>query len=221
MSSDGTGAKDTHEVSKASILNRCGSRDMCITGLLIMPSLLFNPNTFGRVAQFLLFWFFAALLGKKNSIVMTLFVITGIVLFNLLVPYGRALASFGAFKITEGALLAGIHRAVTMEGLIILSKASIQKDLRFPGAFGGLLGESLRMFAALTDRKRRISPKTLIADIDAVLFDISGTLQGVAAPADVCEARPGAVKKTTAAGIIMLAAAVLASWGIFAVGIIL
>jgi heptaprenyl diphosphate synthase len=196
---------------------------MCISGLLIMPSLLFNPNTCGRIAQFLLFWFFVSLTGKKNNIVLTFFVIAGIVLFNLFAPYGRVLASFGIFKITEGALLSGIHRAVTMEGLIMLSKASIQKDLQLPGALGGLLGESLRVFAILTERKRRISPKTFVADIDAVLFDISGTLYDVPAvvSTDACEALPAATQKTTAAGIVMLSVAVLASWGIFVAGIML
>ncbi|MDR2194376.1 MAG: hypothetical protein LBP19_07925 [Treponema sp.] len=201
-------------MSASSILDQCGSRDLGIAGLLIMPSLVFNPNTFGRTAQFLLFWLFASLLGKKSNTAMTLFVIAGIVLFNLLAPYGRVLASFGVFKVTEGALLTGLHRAVTLEGLIMLSKASIRNNLRVPGALGGLLGESLRLFAALTGRKRRISPKTLVADIDTVLFDISGTIHDDSAP-------PDAAKKTSAAGIVMLAAAALASWGIFAAGLIL
>jgi heptaprenyl diphosphate synthase len=177
-----------------------------------MPSLLFNPNTFGRIAQFLLFWFFAATLGKKNNMSATFLVIAGVVLFNLLTPYGRVLASFGAFRITEGALLAGIRRAVTLEGLIMLSKAGVRQDLRLPGAFGGLLGESLRIFAALAGQKRRISPKSLVADIDAILFDLSET--------GASGEPPAAAHKTTASGMLMLAAAVLASWGIFAAGML-
>jgi heptaprenyl diphosphate synthase len=185
-----------------------------------MPSLLFNPNTFGRIAQFLLFWFFAAMLGKKNNMPTTFLVIAGIVLFNLLAPYGRVLASFGAFRITEGALLTGIHRAVTLEGLVMLSKAGIQQDLRLPGVFGGLLGESLRIFAALAGRKRRISPKSLVADIDAILFELSETEEPLS-PIDASGALPvAAQKKTTASGVFILVAAVLASWGIFAVGML-
>jgi heptaprenyl diphosphate synthase len=181
-----------------------------------MPSLLFNPNTFGRIAQFLLFWFFAALLGKKNNMPATFLVIAGVVLFNLFAPYGRVLASFGAFRITEGALLTGVHRAVTLEGLVMLSKAGIQQDLRFPGAFGGLLGESLRIFAALAGLKRRISPKSLVADIDAILFALSKPDEPLPSHTDASGAAPA--HKTTASGMAMLAAAVLASWGIFAAG---
>jgi heptaprenyl diphosphate synthase len=185
-----------------------------------MPSLLFNPNTFGRIAQFLLFWFFAAMLGKKNNMPTTFLVIVGIVLFNLLAPYGRVLASFGAFRITEGALLTGIHRAVTLEGLVMLSKAGIQQDLRLPGAFGGLLGESLRIFAALAGRKRRISPKSLVADIDAILFELSETGEPLSS-INASGALPAAAQKTTASGVFILVAAVLASWGIFAAGMLL
>jgi heptaprenyl diphosphate synthase len=179
-----------------------------------MPSLLFNPNTFGRIAQFLLFWFFAAALGKKTSVPATVLVIAGIVAFNLLAPYGRVLASFGAFRITEGALLAGIRRAVTLEGLIMLSKAGVRQDLRLPGAFGGLLGESLRIFAALTGRKRRLSPKSLVADIDAILFELSAADEPLPPHTD-------AAQKTSASGMVILAAAVLASWGTFAAGTLL
>jgi heptaprenyl diphosphate synthase len=186
-----------------------------------MPSLLFNPNTFGRIAQFLLFWFFAATLGKRTNIPATFLVIAGIVLFNLLAPYGRVLASFGAFRITEGALLAGIRRAVTLEGLIMLSKAGVRQDLRLPGAFGGLLGESLRIFAALTGRKRRISPKSLVADIDAILFELSTTGEPLPSHTDESAAPPVAPHKTPAPGMFILAAAVLASWGIFVAGILL
>ncbi|MDR2446397.1 MAG: hypothetical protein LBD58_03760 [Treponema sp.] len=207
-------------MSGTKIVGRCGSQALCIAGLLIMPSLLFNPNTFGRIAQFLLFWFFAAMLGKKNNMPTTFMVIAGVVLFNLIAPYGRVLASFGAFRITEGALLAGIHRAVTLEGLIMLSKASIQQDLRIPGVFGGLLGESLRIFAALAGQKRRISPKSLVADIDAILFEVSKTGEPLPSPTDAHGVSPVAAHKATASGMFMLAAAVLASWGIFAAGML-
>ncbi|MDR0375086.1 MAG: hypothetical protein LBH85_05115 [Treponema sp.] len=204
-------------MSGAKIARQCGGNALCIAGLLAMPSLLFNPNTFGRIAQFLLFWFFAAALGKKNNMPATFLMIAGVVLFNLLAPYGRTLASFGAFRITEGALLAGLHRAATLEGLIMLSKASVRQDLRLPGVFGGLLGESLRIFAALAGQKRRVSPKSLVADVDAILFELSA-IEAPPPPPDASEAAPVAACKTTASGMLTLAAAVLASWGIFAAG---
>jgi heptaprenyl diphosphate synthase len=182
------------------------ARSLCGAGLLIMPSLLFNPSTIGRIAQFLLFWLFAALLGKKTNVLMTVLVLFCVIFFNILIPYGRIMWSFGVFTLTEGALWGGIRRAVTLEGLIMLSKACVRDDLRFPGFFGAVLGESFRMFAALTAYKRRISPKTFIADIDAALFEIS-------AQREKPHNRPPV--RASALGWFFLAAAVIVSWLFF------
>jgi hypothetical protein len=83
------------------------------------------------------------------------------------------------------------------------------------------LSESLRIFAALAERKRRISPKSLVADIDAILFELSETGEPLPSQTDAgCPLR-SAAQKTTASGVLALAAAVLASWGICAAGMLL
>jgi heptaprenyl diphosphate synthase len=188
-------------------------RDLCIAGLIIAPSFLFNTNSYGKIIQFLLFWIAAFFLKKRKfpvkSIVTTLLVMGGVVFFNLLAPYGRALWTFGAFKITEGALWTGIDRAVTLEGLIMLSKASAPPDLRLPGRFGALIGESLRLFALTIEKteKLRISPKTFIADIDALLFALSREAPEAS--------EQTAAEKSSFWGIAALIGAVLLSWTIF------
>jgi heptaprenyl diphosphate synthase len=151
------------------------SRALCIAGLCAMPALVFNPSPVWRVFQFLFFWFLAWLSGKKNNPLITILIILGILLFNLLVPYGRVLFTLGAFRITEGALLAGLQRGVTLEALVMLSRFSIRRDLRLPGAFGQLLGESFRIFGLIMDRKRIITRGNLMAGIDALLIELSET----------------------------------------------
>jgi hypothetical protein len=42
-----------------------------------------------------------------------------------------------------------------------------------PGAFGELLGESLRIFSGMMDRKISVTGKNLIAEIDNLLFELS------------------------------------------------
>jgi heptaprenyl diphosphate synthase len=153
--------------------NIFGARALFITGLIIMPALLFNPSTEYRILQFLFFLFLAWLSGNRINFIFTILIIAGIAAFNLIVPYGRVLFSIGAFKVTSGALTAGIHRAVTLEALVMLSKASIRHDLKIPGAFGELLGESLRIFSVMTDRKYHITGKTFFADIDRLLLELS------------------------------------------------
>jgi heptaprenyl diphosphate synthase len=191
-----------------------GPNALAIAGLVIMPALLFNPSTLLRILLFLFFWFLAALAGKKNNPFLTLLVILGIVAFNLIVPYGRVLFTVGPIKITQGALTAGIHRAVTLEALIMLSRLAIRPDLKLPGLFGSLIGESFRVFALLMNQKRRVTSKTLIADIDSLLFELSADAVEAHEPdsekaSDCCVDKP---VKTKPAGYVILVVVVILSW---------
>ena len=183
-------------------------------GLTIMPALLFNPSTPFRVLLFLFFWFLAALAGKKNNSFITILVIFGIVAFNLIIPYGRVLFTVGPLKITQGALIAGIHRAVTLEALVMLSRLAIRPDLRIPGLFGELIGESFRVFALLMNQKRRVSRKTLIADIDRLLFELSADVQATPEPVSGYEPNTNAAvtSRTKPAGYVVLVVIVILSW---------
>jgi len=179
------------------------ARALFIAGLLIMPALLFNPSTEHRVLQFVFFWFLVWLSGKRTNILFTFLVITGIIAFNLIIPYGRVLFNIGSFKITSGALTAGIHRAVTLEALIMLSKVSVRQDLKIPGAFGELLGESFRIFSVMTSGKYRITGKTFFADIDNLLLELS---EGEIPNPDV------QITRTKPVGYVILAVVVVLSW---------
>ena len=153
--------------------NAFSAKALFITGLLIIPALLFNPGTEYRVMQFLFFWLLAFLCGKKTNFIFTVLITFFIIAFNLIIPYGRVLFSIGAFKITSGALEAGIHRAVTLQALVMLSKVTIRQDLQLPGAFGKLLSESLQMFSVIMSRKYKVTGKNLIADIDNIMLELS------------------------------------------------
>ncbi|MDR1128765.1 MAG: hypothetical protein LBL20_05580 [Treponema sp.] len=176
--------------------------------LVIMPALLFNPDTLTRVLQFLFFWFLAWLSGRKNNPVITILIILVIVFFNLLVPYGRVIASLGPFRITAGSLLAGIHRAVTLEALIMLSRAAIRPDLKLPGAFGEILGESFRIFSRIAERGIAVRGADICAGIDGLMLELSAEAAGAALPrAGVPAARP-----LSFPALASLALAVLLAW---------
>jgi len=185
------------------------ARVLCIAGFLIMPALLFNPFVISRAIQFIFFWFLAWLSGKKNKPLFTFLVMLGIVIFNLIVPYGRVLFSAGVFKITSGALLTGINRAVTLEGLIMLSRFTIRQDLKIPGLFGELIGESFRIFAVIMNQKQHITRKNLIADIDRLMLDLSGD---TSQPTMSSVSRQACSSDTKPAGFVILAAVVILSW---------
>ncbi|MFP3042330.1 Gx transporter family protein [Treponema primitia] len=181
-----------------------GSGELCLAGLLMMPAMVFNSDPYFRVMQFLFFWFLAWLSGKKNNPLITILIILGIVAFNLTVPYGQVLFSLGPVRITVGALLAGLQRAVTLEGLIMLSRAAIRRDLSLPGPFGELMGESFRILALVQERKHTITKKNLAMDIDNLMIELCET----ETPGETTAGQRG----STAAGRIILAAAVILAW---------
>jgi heptaprenyl diphosphate synthase len=188
------------------------ARSLCIAGLLMMPAMLFNPNPLLRLAQFLFFWFLAWLSGAKNNPLVTIFIILCVIAFNLIVPYGRVLYTIGVFRITSGALIAGIQRAVTLEGLIMLSRFSIRRDIHIPGRFGALVGESFRVFALILDRKERVTRKNIIADIDRLMIELSGDEPGGQGEASPAGSSAVLAFRTGTAGLVILAAAIILAW---------
>jgi heptaprenyl diphosphate synthase len=211
-----------------------------MAGLCMMPALLFNPSTEGRILQFLWFWALSALAGKRNNPAVTILVMLGITAFNLLVPYGRVLFSLGGFNVTSGALLAGLRRGATLEGLFMLSRLTIRRDLRLPGGFGTLLGESFRIFSLMTEREGRGAPAALpdsapaqagrvslrgrleavIGRIDGLMLELdppeaapeAGPAFGPASGRDTPPAGAEGRRHSPLPGIAILAAAVIAAW---------
>ncbi|MDR2479427.1 MAG: Gx transporter family protein [Treponema sp.] len=131
---------------------------------------LFNPSIPSRVLQFVFFCFLAWFSGKKNNLLLTAAVIAGIVFFNLLVPGGKVLFQIGQLHITQGSLLLGTGKAVTLEGLVMLSSACIKSDLRLPGRIGSLLAESMRLLEFLREHKGIINRGSVIEGIDNLML---------------------------------------------------
>ena len=183
--------------------NIFGAKALFIAGLAILPAVLFNPSVEYRCLQFLFFWVLAVISGKKTNFLFTVLITAFIIVFNLLIPYGKVLFSVGAFKITSGALEAGVFCAVTLQALVMLSKVTIRNDLKLPGAFGQLLSSSLQYFSVILNRKHRITGKNLIADIDTLMFELGGER--------ISQADTAAIK-TKPAGYVILIVAVIISW---------
>ena len=183
------------------------ARGLCAAGLLMMGALAFNPNPYIRSVQFLFFLSLAWFAGKKTNVPVTIAVMAGIVAFSLLAPYGQVLFSIGAFRITRGAVEGGLQRAATLEGLIMLSRFSIRRDLRLPGSLGKLIGESFRMLASIQERRSAVSGKNFVAGLDALMMELDKTEEP---PAEAAGEAPR--RGSTGAGRIILAAAVILSW---------
>jgi heptaprenyl diphosphate synthase len=98
----------------------------------------------------------------------------------------------------------------------MLSRISIRQDLKIPGGFGELIGESFRFFAVIMDSRQRITRKNLTGDIDALMLELSEdspASPGMPPAAEGTTAEtPAPKQRTTAAGFIILALVVFLSW---------
>ena len=119
--------------------------------------------------MFVLFAIAAHFAGKRLSFVTTIVVSAGIIVFNLLVPSGRVLARLGPIVITQFALTDGIMKALTFEGLMLLSKASIMQGLKLPGKLGGIVSSAFLYYDRIIEYKGKIRAATLSADADAMM----------------------------------------------------
>ena len=188
------------------------ARALCTAGFMIMPIILFSPAIV-RLILFLFFWFLAWLCGKKNNPFITMSIFISIVAFNILPPRGELLAVIGSLHISSGALQAGIQRASTLSALVMLSRVTIRRDLKLPGLFGELIGESFRLYSLIMNQKHRITRKNLINDIDSMLIQLS------IEDAPTTNTTLPAVR-TRKAGLLILSLVVMVSWSIWIVGTI-
>jgi heptaprenyl diphosphate synthase len=163
------------------------SGDLLWAGLCMALIFLFTPFLPGRAAQFFFFCLLARLSGKKINLPATVLFMTGIIVFNLLVPYGKVLVAFGPLHITDGSLLAGLEKAITLGGLLMISRACVSRNvvsgnviksgLRLPG-IGSLLGDSLRMLELLREKKGMIGRGHILSGIDRLLGETEAGCAG-------------------------------------------
>jgi len=190
-------------VSKQRLNKWFNAGDLCAAGLLMALIFLFNRSLPGRVVQFLFFCLLAGLSGKKINPFAALMFMAGIVFFNLLAPYGKVLAVFGPLRVTQGSLFAGLEKALTLEGLLMLSRACIRSDLSLPGTIGSLLGESLRVLELMREKKGMIKRGHIIAGIDRLMLEME------AAGNDDTENAPPRKPQRSVKGILLLCVIVL------------
>jgi hypothetical protein len=111
-------------------------------------------------------------------------------------------------RITQGSLLAGLEKALTLEGLLMLSRACIKSDLRLPGTVGSLMGESLRILELMRQKKGLIRRGRIVAGIDQMIQEIEAS--------DITEpAVPHTNPQRSVKNILLLGAMVMLTAGIF------
>ena len=185
-----------------------------LAGAVVAMVFLFEQNLAVKIGFFLLFIAAAYLAGKRFSLVTTLIVSAGIVLTNLLVPSGKVIARLGPLAVTQFALTEGIMKALTFEGLMLLSKATIMQGLKLPGKLGGIVGSAFLYYDRIIEYKGKVRASTLSADADAMMIRVweeeSLTAGGAARSENPAGPSPARAKTGNLILILAASAAVLA-----------
>ncbi|MGB4571410.1 MAG: Gx transporter family protein [Rectinemataceae bacterium] len=205
---------------------------LALAGLVVMIAFLRQDSLIVKAALLVVFALAAWASGKRFSLVTTLSVSLGIVLANLIVPSGRVLATVSGFRLTQGALFEGIEKALTFEGLMMLSKASIMSGLRLPGRIGRIVAAAFTYYDRIIEYKGKIRPATLAMDADDLMLRVWESAARETAPsapsvpsvpstastsfapsASLSSAAPGETA-TRRKGIAILAAAAAIVWAL-------
>lgn len=147
---------------------------LALAGMVVTAAFLFQPNVLLKGLMLVVFIMAARAVGKRYSLATTLSVSLGIILANLIVPSGRVLGTLLGLRITQGALIEGIEKALTFEGLMMLSKASIAPGLKLPGRIGRIVAASFVYYDRIVEYKGRIKAASLGRDADDLMLRVWG-----------------------------------------------
>ncbi len=178
-----------------------------LTGALLIPAFLFQPNLLVRIGQVLLFAYLATMNGKRIRWLYFAIMVSSITVFNLFTPFGQILFTVGPLSVTLGALRSGLEKGFTVVGLVFVSLASIRPDLRLPGRLGGLIGRVFYYFERVIEGKKRIRPRRLIESLDEVLFELY-------APGEKRAGGRSAAKTTTPLGYAIMSVLLILNWAL-------
>lgn len=172
-----------------------------VFGLLMLPAFVFQPLLPVRLLFALVFLSLALASGKRFRPLPTLAMALSIVAFNLTVPFGKVLLTVGGWSLTQGALLGGVEKAVTVEGLIWLSQVTIRPDLRLPGMVGELLAGSFAWQARIGEAKSSFDRKDIFGSLDRLLLRLESRQTS---HEHAASAPPPAPARTTRRGVVEL-----------------
>ncbi|MHB0853683.1 MAG: Gx transporter family protein [Rectinema subterraneum] len=148
-----------------------------LTGFLVAIIFLLQQEIVVKLVFMALFIAWTWLAGKRFSLVSTIVVSAGIVAANLLIPSGRVLFKLGPLAVTQFALTEGISKALTFEGLMYLSKASIMAGLQFPGRFGAIIAQAFQYYDRIIEYRGKVHAKTVVRDVDALMQRVWASAQ--------------------------------------------
>ncbi len=140
-------------------------------GSLLLLCLMFAPSIAAQTVITAIAIILVLSEKSRIHLVPVLIMSASIIVFNLMSPFGKVILTTPFnLPITEGALLLGIKKALTMEGMIFISRWMLKPGFRLPGKAGRLVSEAFLILAHLTGSKKKLDPKNLIQSIDSIMY---------------------------------------------------
>jgi hypothetical protein len=147
-------------------------------GLELLLGLVFADGWEARGGLTALGAVLAVSAGKRIKFGYFAFLVASVVFFHLFLPFGKVWFQVGPWAVTEGAFFLGLGKGFTFSGLVFVSLASISRELRLPGRFGALWGQTFSWYEQLMDQRRAIKPRALLLSIDRLLERLYPTRPG-------------------------------------------
>jgi len=178
-----------------------------ILGLLTAPALVLTRPLVLKSVQTLLYIGLARFRRQRLFLPGALIFLAATVVFSLFNPLGRVLFEVVGLHITEGALLSGLSRGLTVLSLLYLSRFSVRADLRLPGTLGMLVARTFYYLNRLLEAKKHLASDTRnwVEKLDRLL---ENARRGWHEP----EERPAKQEHTRWLGFICLAILFTLNW---------
>lgn len=123
-------------------------------------------------AVVLLLMLLAFLRKGKIRLLPAFFLTFFITFFTLFSPAGKILTTISSFKVTQDALLLGLHKSAVLTGMIFLSQTIVSYHIHLPGRAGEFLHLLFSYYEKLTSQRLSFTKGTIIQKIDEKLLSL-------------------------------------------------
>lgn len=142
--------------------------------LLVFFVLFFSKTLYIILSIFFISYFLCLLKKKKVKLFSSLLIIISVTFFSMLIPHGKIIFEFWNIKITEGAIIFGLERALKLCSCVFISKLITHKSMQFSFKLGFFMRMVFEYFDKLSDKKtfEKMSLKNLVELIDKKLESV-------------------------------------------------
>src|SRR5574344_1079487 len=101
-----------------------------VASLVTMICFFFIKNIYALWSLVLVFFVLSSIKKRKISKVLpSVFITITVTFFALLSPYGKVLFKIVSWRITQDALISGLHRSAILVGMVFLSQCAVSRNL--------------------------------------------------------------------------------------------